>query len=130
MNIAEKLIKIAENEQKVYEAGVKSGLTKDYEDGHEDGVKAERKQFWDRYLLFKESGGIWSVVLGVFHGMFWGFDNFYPTCDIKPVGDATRLFYNWHTNNGGKSGSLKRRLEECGVVLDTSKANCLNLAFA
>ena len=96
---------------------------------YKEGVKAERKRFWDRFLLFKKEG-TWSVPLGLFHGMMWGFDNFYPTCDIKPVGDATRLFYNWHTDHGGKSGSLKQRLEECGVVLDTSKATCLTIAFA
>lgn len=96
---------------------------------YKEGVKAERKRFFDRYLLFKKRG-TWDTPMGVFHGMFWGFDNFYPTCDIKPVGNATYLFYNWNTEHGGKSGSLKQRLEECGVVLDTSKATCLKHAFA
>jgi hypothetical protein len=66
----------------------------------------------------------------LFHGCWFGFENFYPTADIRPIGDASRLFYNWSTNWSTQTGSLKQRLEECGVVLDTSKATVLSNAFA
>jgi hypothetical protein len=68
--------------------------------------------------------------MGVFHGVFWGFDNFYPTQDIIVEGAASYLFYNWDTAHGGYKYSLKKRLEECGVRLDISKAANLQLAFA
>lgn len=129
-NFEEQLIQIAENELKVYDAGYEKGIN-DAQNagGYDEGVKAERESFWDRFLLFKKAPR-WSAPLGVFHGIFWGFDNFYPTKDIIAEGDANRLFYNWATEHGGKTGSLKQRLEECGVKLDTSKATDLQYAFA
>lgn len=105
--IADKLVAIAENERRVYEAG----------------AKTEREQFWDRYLRTNN----WSRA---FAGYGFGFDNFYPPYDIKPVGNASQLFYAWEDKQGDSKGSLKQRLDECGVILDTSKATNLQSAFA
>jgi len=47
MSIAEKLVTIAENVHKVYEAG--KATVDGYSDGVESGKQAERKAFWDAY---------------------------------------------------------------------------------
>lgn len=110
MTIAEKLTQIAENEQKVYDAG----------------KKAESERFWSAYT----NRYTWATC-GVFYGGVWDFDSFYPACDIRPVGDASHLFYAWEGQMGkNHSGSLKKRFEECGVVLDTSQATKLTRAFS
>lgn len=110
MSIADKLTQIAENEQKVYEAG----------------KRAEWDNFWDRFQANREN--MKHAMNGVFNGNYWGFDNFYPKYDIKPTGDTGQfLFYAWEREDS--EGSLKQRLDECGVVLDTSKATSLSQAF-
>ena len=110
MSIAEKLTTIAQNQEKVFEAGKKS----------------EYDKFWDTFQVngnrkFYPCAFCWG----------WNFDNFYPKYDINVVGDGTRLCYAWASAAQTPSiGSLKQRLEECGVKLDTSKATVLTYAFA
>lgn len=101
----EKLVTIAENEQKVYKAG---------RDVVWDGVQrnGERTKY--------------DTVSGFFNGTIYNFTWFYPLYDIRPEGDASHLFYNWRKSKE----SLSERLKECGVVLDTSKATKLTNAFA
>lgn len=134
MTIAEKLTRIAENEQKVYEAGKVKGNQEGYDRGHQDGTtegvtvggQIERERFWSAYTNRYH----WSTC-GVFYGGVWDFDSFYPACDIRPVGNASHLFYAWERQLGkNHSGSLKKRFEECGVVLDTSQATGLTNAFS
>ena len=94
---------------------------------YEKGKKDEHDKFWDCL----QWNGNRTNYGDAFVGTNFGFDNFYPKYDIKPVGSAVRMMYNWRT--GGTKpiyGSLKERLEECGVVLDTSKATNLTNAFA
>lgn len=110
MSVAEKLQTIAENEQKVYDAGKKS----------------EHDEFWDCY----QNKGKRTTYYRAFYGQGFCSKNFYPKYDICPVGDTTQIFYAWETINTGTKFSLKERLEECGVVLDTSKATSLSSAFA
>lgn len=125
MNISEKLIQVAENEQKVYDAGYAKGFD---EGGYAEGVKAEYDKFWDRYQA--RGSDDYTAVIGRFNGNVFGFDNFYPKYDIRPVGKADNLFYAWENKYGDSSGSLKQRLLDCGVVLDTSKATSLTSAFS
>ena len=108
MSISEKLTTIAENEQKVYEAG----------------KQAEYDRFWD---AFQDNGNRTKYIYGFYGG---GFDvnNFYPKYDIKMVGDNTRAFYSLEKEE--HIFSLAERLRECGVVLDTSKATNLSYVFA
>ena len=52
MTIAEKLTQIAENEQKVYDAGYAKGKAEggsSYEQGVADGKQAEYDAFWDKF---------------------------------------------------------------------------------
>lgn len=135
---SDKLKTIAENEQKVYDAGKIRGRQEGYDEGHQDGTaegsevgkQAERDAFWSRYLQNGGRATNFSYQLGLFYGESFGFSNFYPTCDIKPIGDASYLFYAWENKYKDSAGSLSERLKECGVVLDTSGATKLTLAFA
>jgi hypothetical protein len=142
MAIADKLTQIAENDLSVYNSGKAIGRSEGYDsgyteglnkggyaDGYEEGKKAEYDAFWDR---FQQNGTLtyFPNNTGAFAAYYWGFNNFYPKYDIKPKNNASQLFYNWNTDRGDPAASLKQRLEECGVVLDTSQATNLNSIFA
>ena len=114
MSISEKLTKVAENVPKVYEAGKKD----------------EHAKFWDAYQNAENGVPKRTSYLSGFQGnMGWTKDNFYPKYDIKPVGNATQLFYAWEDEDK-HTMDLSARLKECGVVLDTSQATSLQSAFA
>lgn len=87
MSIAEKLTTIAENEQKVYEAG----------------KKADRSEFYDAYI----SGGMRNA----FSGTSWNKKTFYPTRDFL-AGTYCFQYHNWWA---GDLYDLAARMEECGV---------------
>lgn len=115
MSVAEKLQQIADNQPRVYEAG----------------KKAEWSAFWD---VFQQNGERRSYENFFRHGLF-SVDTFFPKYDII-CGDKTnqsQMFYNfegYRVKNGTSTQfSLKKRLEECGVVLDTSKAKNLQGMF-
>ena len=111
MNIAEKLVTIAENQEKVFEAGKQS----------------EHDKFWDVFQI----NGTRTAYQSALTGSGFSFDNFYPKYDIVLVGNNSQVFYNWRTaRTNPPFGSLKQRLEECGVKLDTSQATTLTSAFA
>ena len=97
----------------------------DYDEVYEAGKQAEWNEFWDN---FQNYGNRADYAYG-FVGWGFNFGNFYPKYDIKPVRDARRLFYAWE-NPSSQNGSLKQRLEECGVVLDTSQTTYFEEMFA
>lgn len=113
--IAEKLTAVAEKMPQVYEAGVQRGL--------EQGRDTERVNFWDVY----QQKGTRTIYARGFIGYGFDFDNFYPHYSIRPT-NAEQMFYNW--TNGNCEGSLKNRLLEQNVVLDTSNATNLASVFA
>lgn len=102
MGIAEKLQTIAENEQKVFEAGKKSQYDK----------------FWDSLQNY---GNRTTYPYG-FHS--WGDGAFFPKYDIKLVGWAASTFSETTIIN------FKQRLIDCGVTLDVSKATSIGGLFA
>jgi hypothetical protein len=106
---------IAENVPKVYETGERAGK------------KAEHDAFWDVF----QNKGARADYSRAFQGYGWTFANFYPKYDIRPAGSAPYLFYAHGSeyNSAASKGSLKERLEECGVVLDTSKATSISDMF-
>ena len=128
-DIATKLTTIAENQQRVYDAGYTAGQSAggDTDAAYQRCVEAERQAFWD---AFQWKGTRTSYAMYVFgHGGF-SFDNFYPKYDIKPTGSCQYLFYNWRSAEDSKqglnaTGNLAQRLNECGVKLDVS--NCERL---
>lgn len=111
MSISEKLITITENVPKVYEKGKKD----------------EYDKFWD---VFQANGSRIRYNEAFSHGTF-DFRNFYPKYDINIRGNGTMAFYNWKKySETFVKGSLKQRLDECGVKLDTSQATNLHNCFS
>lgn len=83
--ISEKLVEIAENEQKVYEAGHDAGYTEGlnkggYADGFEEGKKAEYDAFWDAL----QEGGERIDYGMAFCGSGWTDVNYKPKYPLKP----------------------------------------------
>ena len=130
MTVAEKLARVALNERRVFDAGVAKGSAiGDYGTGVAAGRAAERAAFWDVYL----SDGSLKRASYMFAEPRFGYSNFYPTRDIRPVGRAQNLFYNFGGEvNGVKEDGidLRERLRECGVSLDLSGATNLVYCFA
>lgn len=89
------------------------------------GVKSEYDKMWDK---LQNNGGTTYGSRGHFNGFLFSFRNFYPKYDIQIVGDASYLFYAWETKPE-HLGDFKGRLDECGVVLDTSGATSITSMF-
>ncbi|MBQ4109696.1 MAG: hypothetical protein IJC74_02315 [Clostridia bacterium] len=105
MSIAEKLTTIAENQEKVFEAG----------------KKAEYDKFWDAYQYNgKRTQYIYAFSGG--NGYGWNDDSFYPKYDMQPAHMLGMFSGNVCTN-------LKQRFEECGITLDTSNCKYFKSAF-
>lgn len=124
MSIAEKLTTIAENEQKVYDAGFKAGKSQggggDAEAAFEAGKKAQYDEFWDNF----QNNGNLKNYKSVFAGRGWKQEVFYPKYDIIAT-NAVGTFQEF----GGTSFNLVQRLEECGVTLDVSNATLVGNLF-
>ena len=91
MSIAEKLVTIAENQQRVYEAGYAKGRNetdteKVYNDGVADGKEAEYNRFWDEFTWNGERTDYMSAFRS------WSIEEFHPTRKIIPT-NAQQLFY-------------------------------------
>lgn len=145
LTLAEKLTIIANNEQKVYDAGYAEGLknggggegggsydegfeagkvegieigrVEGYEQGEAAGKQAEYDAFWDGY---QDCGNL-KIYKYSFAGKGWNINTFKPKYDIKPT-SATNMFQEF---GNSISCDLVEILENQGVVLDTS--NCTNL---
>ena len=89
------------------------GIADGYEDGLEEGIaqgkQAEHDTFWNIY----QYGGQAMNGSYQFYSVRFDDTNFYPIYDIKPTNCQ-------HMFNGCRVTNIKQRLEECGVVLDTS----------
>lgn len=111
MSIADKLVTIAENETKVYEAG----------------KKAEYDRFWDAF----QDNGARTRYENAFYAVTRVAELFYPKYDIRPI-YCSQMFRG---TNGAAYGLPKypldfsQRLKDCGVVFDTSQAKDLNWLF-
>lgn len=106
--IAPKLQTIAENTPEVYEAGKTEGIA--------EGKQSEYDRFWDGYLNYGNPIS-WRALFTAGRASYspWNDTTFYPKYDLRPVGDADAMFrYICVTD-------FEKRLEECGVVLDTSQ---------
>jgi hypothetical protein len=102
MSIADKLTRIAENEQKVYEAG----------------KKAEYNDFWDEF----QQNGKRDVYYRGLNGQGWTYENLRPKYDIIPdrVGDNSSAGQAIFSNMSKFYGSLKDVFDGRGVKFDTS----------
>ena len=101
MSIAEKLITIAENEERVYESG----------------KKAAYDRFWD---VYQQNGNLTNYENG-FGGRGWTAETFKPKYDIRPTA-AYMMFRSF----GGRV-DLVEHLKTLGITLDLS--NCTNFQY-
>ncbi len=101
MSVSEKLTTIAENTERVYQAGKQKG----------------RESFWD---VFQENGVAKSYSYGFYR---WNPDAFYPCHDIVVTGSLSQSF-----TFRGTPFDMAERLRECGVRLDTSE--CLHFIWS
>lgn len=113
MSIADKLTTIAENEQKVYDAG----------------KKAEYDKFWDNYQMNGDRK-IYSCAFGAMtmttggSGDAWTDDIFYPKYDITSSSTDNMFCRSKITN-------IKQRLIDCGVSwIDTSTTLYYTFSYA
>jgi hypothetical protein len=97
MSIAEKLVTIAENEQRVYDKGFEDGKAEGgnteeaYNKGVEDGKQAEYDAFWNAY---QENGN--KTIYGYsFAGTGWNSENYKPKYPIVLNHPA-----NWNVSVG------------------------------
>ena len=104
MSIAEKLITVAENQQRVYDAG----------------KQAEYDRFWD---AAQDKGNRTDYTMA-FCGFMWDMDNFKPKYDMRPSNAQMMFSMNFC------SGSLPQLLDRAGVVLDFSNCTVLTQCFA
>ena len=99
----------------------------DYDAVKEAGKREQHKAFWDNYQNF----GNRRDHNYAFCGYGFNADNFYPEHDIILEGNNTYTFGYWNYGVAGKTTlNLKERLEQCGKVLDTSKATGLTAMFS
>ena len=105
MSISEKLTTIAENQQKVYDAGKK----KQYDDFWSN--------VWNRFDASKTNQYMFS-------GVCWNNETFYPNRNI--------IFYSGRGDGAfflNQVSNLKQRLSECGVTMNTSQITNLLQMF-
>ena len=140
MNIADKLTQIAENEQKVYDAGFAAGqeqgggsgedrYQEGYDDGYQageregfnagytDGQQAEYDRFWDEY----QTNGVRSNSQGMFSGLGWNSETLKPKYSIRPK-LAPLMFYYCNTHSNNDPIDLADVFDNRGLTLDFS--NC------
>lgn len=126
MTTAEKLQKIDEGVEETIALNAELEQTL-Y--GTDTGGKSFYDQMWDRI----QQNGTLKNHDYAFRGWTWGPNNFFPKYDIRPT-SAEQMFYAWTNSVGSDDASirisLKKRLEECGVVLDTSQCTMLRSAFS
>ena len=85
---------------------------------YEAGRTKEWSDFWD---AFQQNGSRTNYAYAF--AMGWDSKAFKPKYDIKPS-EASYMFYKTNI-----TGDFKELLENCGVVLDTSKATYMQFAF-
>lgn len=120
MTVARKLQTIAENMQKVYEAGAGTGTgtggnydegyQKGYTDGEAAGRENQQSDFWD---AFQYNGDRVDYQFA-FGGSGWTDETFKPKYNMQPI-YAMRMF------NTSKITNLKSILENLGITLNFSK---------
>lgn len=129
MTTAEKLIKVAENVPKVYNAGYEKGKSEGGSDSFYDA-------FWDSYQTNGERMDYSNAFMSSYNlqtkklDYAWTNETFRPKYNIKPL-NAQRIFKTyWGNSESNRTptsfihGDLVETLDSLGVVLDFS--NCTN----
>lgn len=110
MSIADKLVTIAENERKVYEAG----------------KKTEYDAFWDSF----QQNGKRNFYAGAFGGIGWNKDTFKPKYPISPAGStvADYMFYTFNRQSTSGEDNLLD-FSEFNSMFDFSGSKRFNYTF-
>ena len=128
MSIAEKLQTVAENQQRVYDAGYTAGQSAGgsggdteaaYQQGVTDGKNQQWSSFWDEY----QGQGNLRTYSYAFAGLGWTDGNFKPKYPIVCNGTLAGMFQESYIRN------LKGCLDACGVTLDISGATSVSYMF-
>ena len=133
MSIADKLKEVAQNQQRVYDAGYEKSqddiehLNAELEQtlyGTDSGGKSHYDEFWDVY----QQNGDRIYYNYAFFGDGWSDQNFNPKYDIlvgndNHKGNGALMFYD------SLIPDIGAKLKENGVILDTSLAMNLNQMF-
>lgn len=125
MSVAEKLTTIAENQQKVYDAGYNKGKAEggDTEAAYQQGKEAERKAVWDAI----QDHGNRADYSYAFHNTKQSKESFRPVYDIRPT---TAAYMFDHSNRAKIDAISMTDVEEsCGIVFDFSNCTDFNYAF-
>lgn len=123
MSIAEKLTTVAENVEKVYEAGINNGI----EQGEQDGIRA----MWE---ALQAGGTRTEYPRQLLNNMNFSKKTFKPIYDIRPKGADC---YNWMSGTPKDTNLLltegrivmKELEEEQGIVFDFSEVTNFDNAF-
>ena len=127
MSIAEKLLTIAENEQRVYDAGFEAGKAQggggDTEAAYQEGKDAAWNEFWDA-IQWKGTRNTYNYA---FSGAGWNGNIFYPKYYLI-ITNGQNAFADF---DGGKNPfSLVDRLNELGLAFDTSNSASFSYMFS
>lgn len=110
--------------QQGYTEGEAKGDEQGYSRGLAEGQKAEYNKFWDKYQINGNRGSSGSAnYRNAFQGAGWNKDTFYPKYDITGDGTAYQCFSSFNNEPTYEPFDLAQRLEDCGVVLDTSQSS-------
>ena len=104
-----------------YQDGEQAGIAEGIEQGKTIGAQAEYERLWNGVQNY----GNRTNYEHAFFGETWNNETFYPKYDIV-VGDGWSMTSMFRTST---ITNLKERLEECGVVLDTSRCQAFNTVF-
>lgn len=126
MSIAKKLHTIAENMQKVYDAGANTGGGGNYDEGYQKGYaegetagrENQYNDFWDN---FQQKGERFDYS-HAFAGVGWNDEIFKPEYNIAPLSAANMFSLSRITN-------LKSIIDDLGIVLDFSKSSSVTNLF-
>lgn len=94
----------------------------DYDEVYEAGKQAEYDAFWDSY----QRNGARNDYAWAFAGTQWNKTTFRPKHNMRP----TRMYMmTYSPYGGGLAFDVAKRLQECGVTLDTSACTDFQYAF-
>ena len=126
MTIAEKITRAKADIDAVYDAGYAKGqaeggdTTAAYDEGFEAGKQAEYDAFWDAF----QANGARLDYQYAFANSCWNDNTFNPKYDIICKGyGCTNMFWSAQITN------LEERLQEMGVILDTSQNHYFSSMF-
>lgn len=121
MTTAEKLTQIAENQQRVYDAGLAQGQSMG---GYAEGQQAEYDRFWD---LYQKNGTLRSSN-GFFAGCGWNPNTLKPKYSIRPT-SAAMMFYRCNTHSDNATIDLTKIFDDRGLTLDFSECTDFQQIF-